>query len=150
MIYSSEKQIIDCDYVRKRSLVREFLDKFYSEVDVARSRNFTSPFPTTKKAVSEHEFRDFLENGIIDDEEMNELDGYTSPIYPGEAFGLRNLTYIVLHGNSDIPDELRPLLNYHHLKRQCDEKHRQMKQILNNLNSEDSETKEVAEEHLQR
>ena len=150
MIFSSEKQIIDCDYIRKKPMVRGFLDKFYAEIDTARARNFTSPFTASRRGVSEHEFRDFIENDLIDDDEMNELDGYTSSIYPGDAFGLRNLSYLTLRSDTDIPDDLRPLLNYHHLKKQCDERHRQMKDMLHNLNSEDKERKEIAEEHLKR
>ena len=148
MIYSREDELIDCEYVHEKSFVNGFLDKFYKEVDIARSRNFSSPLNDhfQKSMISDREFRQFNENGEIpydfyEKPEENDIE---------DAFGMRNLKYKELRHNSDVPDDILPLMNYKNLRIQCDERHRQMKQIVQDLDSHHEERRRNATEHLER
>lgn len=148
MIYSRDDELIDCEYVREKSFVKGFLHKFYNEVETARSRNFSSPLNDhfKKSMTTDREFRQFNENGDIpfdfyEKPEENEFD---------DAFGMRNLEYKQLRQDVDVPDDMLPLLNYKNLKLQCDERHRQMKNIVHDLNSDHEESRRNATDHLER
>lgn len=143
MIYSRDDELIDCEYVRQKNVVGDFLQKFYDEIAQARSRNFTS-LPNAhhiKPLVTDREFRRFTEDNIMPDD-------YFEPAE--DAFGMRNLSYAQLHKESDLPDDLKPLMNYKNLKMQCDEKHRQMQRIVHDMNGDSEERRTIAEEHLNR
>lgn len=148
MIYSRDDELIDCEYVREKSFVKGFLNKFYNEVETARSRNFSSPLNNhfKKSMTSDREFRQFTKNGEIpynfyEKPEESEFD---------DAFGMRNLEYKQLRHSTDVPDDMFPLLNYNNLKLQCDERHRQMKRIVYDLNSDHVERRRNATDHLER
>lgn len=148
MIYSRDDELIDCEYVREKSFVNGFLDKFYNEVEKARSRNFSSPLNDHFKTsmISDREFRQFNENGDIPN------DFYEKPEESDfdDAFGMRNLEYKQLRNSDDVPDDIMPLLNYKNLKLQCDERHQQMKRIVYDLSSDHEESRRNATEHLER
>lgn len=156
MIYTSDDELIDCEYIRQKKLVQDFHDKFYTEVDTARARNFTTPLIVpqhSKPLISNHDFREFIENGVVTsemEELRDNLEGFSSNAYAGEVFGMRNLTYTKLNDLKDVPSELRKWLSYHQLKEQCDNRHRQMKKIVHKLHSEDPAEKKAAKEHLER
>lgn len=143
MIYSRDDELIDCEYVRERSFVRGFLNKFYSEVESARSRNFSSSTPenydfnkspsTDRHGILPFDFQEKSDESDADD-----------------AFGMRNLEYKQLRQNADVPDDMLPLMNYKNLKLQCDERHRQMKRIVYDLNSDHEESRRNATDHLER
>ncbi|KAG4070106.1 hypothetical protein HA402_013349 [Bradysia odoriphaga] len=139
MIYSRDDELIDCEYVRERSFVKGFLNKFYDEVETARSRNFSTPqhYDIRKSMMSG-------DHGIPFDfqEKSDESDD--------DAFGMRNLEYKQLRQNADVPDDMLPLMNYKNLKLQCDERHRQMKRIVYDLNSDHEESRRNATDHLER
>lgn len=147
MIYSRDDELIDCEYVREKSFVKGFLNKFYNEVETARSRNFSSPLNNhfKKSMTSDHEFQQFTENGQIP------YDFYERPEESDDdAFGMRNLEYKQLQRNTDVPDDMFPLLNYKNLQFQCDERHRQMKSIVYDLSSDHEESRRNATDHLER
>lgn len=137
MIYSRDDELIDCEYVREKSFVNGFLNKFYDEIELARSRNFSSPQNNHHKQSMtgdrEYNFYDKPEESDTDD-----------------AFGMRNLEYKQLRHNTDVPDDMLPLMNYKNLKLQCDERHRQMKRIVYDLSSDHEESRRNATEHLER
>lgn len=140
MIYSREDELIDCEYVRERSFVKGFLNKFYNEVETARSRNFSSPqnYDFKQSLAGDHGIPfDFLGKS---DESGDDVD----------AFGMRNLDYKQLRNSADVPDDMLPLMNYKNLKLQCDERHRQMKRIVYDLNSDHEESRRNATDHLER
>lgn len=141
MIYSKEDQLIDCEYVRKKSYVNEFLQTFYNEVNMARLRNFTAP----------------PNNADMHRQQTDQLDGNYMRYNPDtdadamvDAFGLRSLEYTNVQDENDVPADMLPLMNYHSLKMQCDERHRQMKKIVHGMNSEEPESRRAATEHLER
>lgn len=67
-----------------------------------------------------------------------------------DAFGLRNLTFHHIWDEADIPDDLKPLMDYSSLKTQCDQRHEQLKRIVNNLSSTSETERNNATEHLSR
>lgn len=67
-----------------------------------------------------------------------------------DAFGMRNLTYKEIRSDSDVPEDLRILLDFKVLKMKCDKRHRQMKKYAHSLNSQNEDERSLAEEHLNR
>ncbi|XP_050095612.1 uncharacterized protein LOC126577762 isoform X2 [Anopheles aquasalis] len=167
IIYNSEGDMMDCEYVRQRSMVHQFRAQFTAEFVQARTRNFTSPFtgPARHSLVSDHEFREYIERDIVTPE-MQELqyNVFEFPASNGaassralpqtsavsDAFGMRNLTYIPLRAFEEIPEELAGLLNYQELKQRCNVRHKQLKEIASGLQSADPERQRIANEKLQR
>ncbi|XP_035793826.1 uncharacterized protein LOC118467436 isoform X1 [Anopheles albimanus] len=162
IIYNSEGEMMDCEYVRQRTMVHQFRARFTAEFAQARARNFTSPLtgPPRHSLVSDHEFREYIERDIVTPE-MQELQ-YNVFEFPAaraelpqsaaasDAFGMRNLTYIPLRALEEIPEELAGLLNYQELKQRCNVRHKQLKEIASGLQSADPERQRIANEKLQR
>ncbi|XP_053679159.1 uncharacterized protein LOC128730151 [Anopheles nili] len=162
IIYNSDREMMDCEYVRMRPLVHQFRERFSFEYRQARARNFTSPYNMAGKAgshslVSDHDFREYIEHDIVTPE-MKELQ-YNVYDFPAEvpashrsidAFGMRNLSYTVLHNRADIPADLLDQMNFHELKQKCNVRQKQLKEIATGLRSSDPEHKRIANEKLQR
>lgn len=154
MIYTSDGQLMDCEYLRQKKLIADFLNRFYAEIEVARARNFTSPLSVPRNhhsLVSDHDFREYLDNGVATPE-MEDLQYSVQEFQEGQqdAFGLRNLTFIRLESDGDVPEDLREQLNYRRLKHQCDQRHTQMRDLAHGLESSDPQEKQSAGESLQR
>ncbi|XP_039438265.1 uncharacterized protein LOC120419590 isoform X2 [Culex pipiens pallens] len=159
MIYTSDGQLMDCEYLRQKKLVADFLSRFYAEIEVARARNFTSPLSVPlnhHSLVSEHDFREYLDNGVATPEmedlqySVQEFQDGQSAAWQQDAFGLRNLTYVRLESDGDVPEDLREQLNYRRLKHQCDQRHAQMRDLAHGLESSDPQEQQTAGETLQR
>lgn len=159
MIYTSDGQLMDCEYIRQKKLVAGFRERFYGEIEQARARNFTSPLMVSKNRhslVSEHDFREFIDNGIVTSE-MEDLQYNVQEFADGQsfaadsdAFGLRNLTYIRIASEAEVPKDLQKQLNYRKMKQQCDQRHLQMKDLAHGLQSSDPQEQQTAGETLQR
>ncbi|XP_038110670.1 uncharacterized protein LOC6043500 isoform X1 [Culex quinquefasciatus] len=159
MIYTSDGQLMDCEYLRQKKLVADFLSRFYAEIEVARARNFSSPLSVPRNhhsLVSEHDFREYLDNGVATPEmedlqySVQEFQDGQSAAWQQDAFGLRNLTYVRLESDGDVPEDLREQLNYRRLKHQCDQRHAQMRDLAHGLESSDPQEQQTAGETLQR
>lgn len=159
MIYTSDGQLMDCEYLRQKKLVADFLNRFYAEIEMARARNFTSPLSVPRNhhsLVSDHDFREYLDNGVATPEmedlqySVQEFQNGQLAAWPQDAFGLRNLTYIRLESDGDVPEDLREQLNYRRLKHQCDQRHLQMRDLAHGLQSSDPQEQQTAGETLQR
>ncbi|XP_053669210.1 uncharacterized protein LOC128719609 [Anopheles marshallii] len=163
IIFNSDGQMMDCEYVRQRGMVHQFRTRFYKDFFQASARNFTSPFnglagsTRHRSLVSDHDFEQYIEHDIVTPE-MEELQ-YNVYEFPAgvpdthqtiDAFGMRNLTYIPLHAQSDIPADLLELLNFRELKQRCNVRHMQLKEIAQGLQSSDPEHQRIANENLQR
>lgn len=123
MIYSStDFDLIDCEYVERREFVEGFLKKFYDELETAdKLRNFAGLSTD-----------DYLAVDAIDDDNLDDTD----------AFGMRNLTYLHLRTDNDVPTELRTLMDYNSLKAQCDDKHEQLMHAANEVKAKQRERTE--------
>lgn len=115
---------MDCEYVRTKEFVNGFLRRFFSEVESTKAT------PLQKK--------------------YDEYVGVDDVDFSTDGFGIRTLQYKRLVEQAEIPDDMRRLMNYNGLKMQCDQRHREMKRIALNLNSEHPETRKNATEHLER
>ncbi|XP_021712770.1 uncharacterized protein LOC110681324 [Aedes aegypti] len=76
--------------------------------------------------------------------------GQSSAADAPDAFGLRNLTYIQLTSEDELPKDLHKQLNYRRLKHQCDQRHAQMRNLAHGLQSSDPQEQQTAGETLQR
>lgn len=159
MIYTSDGQLMDCEYLRQKKLIADFLNRFYAEIEVARARNFTSPLSVPRNhhsLVSDHDFREYLDNGVATSEmedlqfSVQEFQDGQSSAWQKDAFGLRNLTFVRLESDGDVPEDLREQLNYRRLKHQCDQRHSQMRDLAHGLQSSDPQEQQTAGESLQR
>lgn len=159
MIYTSDGQLMDCEYIRQKKMVHTFLHRFHEEIEQARARNFTSPLTVSKNRhslVSDHDFREFLDNGVVTSEmedlqySVQEFADGQSFAADGDAFGLRNLTYIRITSEDQIPKDLHKQLDYRRLKHQCDQRHVQMRDLAHGLQSSDPQEQQTAGETLQR
>ncbi|XP_055595427.1 uncharacterized protein LOC129746034 isoform X1 [Uranotaenia lowii] len=155
MIFTSDGQLMDCEFLRQKHTISTFRQRFYGEIEQARSRNFSSPLPVRHSLVSDHDFREFLDNGIMTSEmedlqySVQEFADGSKAALESDAFGLRNLTYIPLRDEADIPKDILKMLNFRRLKAQCDERHEKMRDIAHGLQSEDAEQRQEADQTLQ-
>ncbi|XP_055707000.1 uncharacterized protein LOC129804039 isoform X2 [Phlebotomus papatasi] len=159
-IYSGDDKIIDCEYIRQKHHIQDFISKFNRDVTMAQSHNFTN-YPSnhhqyTMPEVTKHEFREFLDNDAIppsykmafedteDFENLNEVTRQT------ERYGMRNFTFVELRQKQDIPEDLLPLLDIKSIKEQCNLRHQELQKIVGGLDSDDEDIRRNATEHLNR
>lgn len=162
MIYSADDDLIDCEYQRQKPLVREFLTKFHREIAEARARNFTVPPPVTphrqrhRNAASasaelSETLRDFHAITGVEVPATDTTPARTTVDDDGaQSFDMRSMQYVRLSGKHDIPANLRPLMQYAELKKQCDQRHTQLKRIVHEMQSSDTDRREAATENLKR
>lgn len=144
VIYSRDDELIDCEYLTRKSFVNEFTQTFYNEIYRAgKLRN--NPLLTNISMVASHQ-----EQKQQHSDEPSSDYSYFDENENQDVFGLRNLSYHQLWSESDIPDDLRPLMNYDLLKKQCDNRHEQLKHIVDGLGSNDVTERTNATEHLNR
>ncbi|XP_055692048.1 uncharacterized protein LOC129795052 isoform X1 [Lutzomyia longipalpis] len=157
-IYSGEDKIIDCEYIRQKHHIEEFISKFNGDVAMAQSQNFTNNLhhQYTMPHVTKHEFREFLDNDAIPPsyqmafEDAEDFENFNDAARKSERYGMRNFTFIELKTQQDIPLDLLPLLNIKDIKEQCTARHRELKRIVGGLDSDDEDIKRNATEHLNR
>uniref|UniRef100_A0A1L8DPY4 phospholipase A2 n=2 Tax=Nyssomyia neivai TaxID=330878 RepID=A0A1L8DPY4_9DIPT len=158
-IYSGDDKIIDCEYIRQKHHIDEFIGKFNGDVALARSQNFTNHFTNhqyTLPHVTQHEFREFLDNDAIPPsyqmafEDMEDFENLNDVARKTERYGMRNFTFIELRDQQDVPVDLLPLLDIEDIKEQCTVRHQEMKQIVGGLDSDDEDIKRNATENLSR
>lgn len=156
IIFTSEHQLIDCEYVRQRDLVKHFLTKFYREVAQAKARNFSTPLniPHPHKIhLSDHEFRQYIDNGVLASE-MDDIESNmeTSMKFEDEvdAFGLRTLVYKKLERESDLPEDIRRWMDVRSLRVMCNKRHRKMKKLALAISGDNESERNDAVEHLNR
>lgn len=133
MIYSRDDDLIDCEFLAEREFVNGFLKKFYEEIDSTdRLRNFSS------SSTVDVSYR------------PPKPDAFNLHFNDVDVFGMRNLSYIKLSTDSDVPSELLPLMDYDDLKAQCEQKHQQTLRIIKDMNSDRDADRDNATEHLNR
>lgn len=160
VIFTSEHQLIDCEYVRQREIVKHFLTKFYRDIAQAKARNFTSYsnyIPHHHKIhLSDHEFRQFIDTGVLAseiDDIQNNLDEFdTSSKFEDEVdeFGLRNVAYKKLESENDLPEDIRRWMDVRSLRVMCNKRHREMKKLAAAMSGDNESERNDAEEHLNR
>lgn len=146
MIYSRDDDLLDCEYLSNAQFVRQFVIKFYDEVYQAeKARNLSTISTSYYQPESVHHTRKFRH--YVKNEEDPAIDLKNGN---GDAFGMRNLTYHRLWTEADVPKDLLAMMDYDVLKQQCDDRHRQMQRIVNDLDSHHEDTRQNATDHLNR
>lgn len=153
IIYSSEQKIIDCEYVRQRRAINHFLKNFYKEVNHAIRKNHSTANLSHKIHLSEHEFREFIENGQVESDfddlpELKDEFGYFDDEF--EANGFSNLTYKQIDGIADVPQDMLQLLNLRQLREKCNQRHREMKKLVHAMSGTNETDRIEATEHITR
>lgn len=154
-IFNGDHQLLDCEYVRQREIVRHFINKFNLEIDQARSRNRSSPYiqPKHKVHLSDHQFRKYVETGYLS-EETDDFDksfGISMP-FDEEVYsaGLRNLSYHRINNENDLPNDLKQWMNVKDLRVQCNRRHQQLKEMALKIQSNVESERLEGEEQLSR
>lgn len=146
MIYSRDDELLDCEYLSEPKFVRQFVTKYYHEVyEAEKARNLSTTSSSHYQPESVHhniKFRHYMKNEEESTIDLTDTDG--------DAFGMRNLTYHRLWTEADVPKDLLAIMDYDVLKQQCDERHRQMQRIVNDLGSHNEDTRQNATDHLNR
>lgn len=148
--------MIDCEYVRQRHIVKHFLSKFYREVTQSKAHNYSTLYNIPhhhKVHLSDHEFRQFIENGIL----ASETDDIESSFDDNSRFedeiseyGLRNVVYKRLESENDVPEDIRRWMDVRSLRVMCNKRHRQMKELAAAMSGDNESERDEAEEHLNR
>ncbi|XP_055381744.1 zinc finger protein 287-like [Condylostylus longicornis] len=149
LIYDSTSELIDCEYIRRSDVVENFLERFYSQYDIMRLRNFTSMINIPKlksPLISNHEFNRFIEDNIIPDDYYD----LQNKIPIDDMFSAGKITYKQINNYNELPDNIKIMVNYHELKKKCNKLNQEMKKIAMDLNSQNEMKKFEATEHFVR
>lgn len=138
--------------------MRHFIRRFYSEIEQARYRNqSTLPFiPHNYKKIhlSDHQFREYVENGYLSEENAEDLEQNFGISVPFDSevssVGLRNFTMIKISNEDEIPNDLRQWMNVKQLQTQCNKRHQQLKEMALMAQSNDKRERFEGEEQLSR
>lgn len=134
IIYSRDDDVIDCEYLSDSDTSHQFIEKFYQEIhEMDKINNFGFYGPKFR-----HNFENSMSKFILDANSDDKL------------FDVRNITYQRLFSETDIPNDLLPMLSFTELKQQCDERHRHMMRVANDMSSENELVRENATQHLNR
>jgi hypothetical protein len=121
LIYGADNEIRDCEFLRQKKIVRDFLDTFRK--DLERARLSTN---------SESDYSD------IDDETGEDIHSFN------------NVTFQILDNGVPLPADLAEWLDFEDLKQRCRENHREMKALLRHRDHGTQEQKRHAKNHLER
>lgn len=142
--------------MRQRDIVRHFLTKFYREVAQAKAHNYSTSYNIPhhhKIHLSDHEFRQFIDNGILaseTDDIENSFDEASKFEDEISEYGLRKVAYKKLEDESDVPEDIRRWMDVRSLRVMCNKRHRQMKKLAAAINGDNESERDEAEEHLNR
>lgn len=156
VLSASDQKMIDCEVSRQRGLINHFLQTFYKEVNQAIARNHTFLNQPHKIHLSEHEFRELVENDALNlefDELPPSLDEFEQFEDEVSAYGFSNLTYKKVSDFNELPSDIRPWLNVRKLRQECKQRHREIKKLAVSMSTTDEEDEEEVEgvaEHLNR
>ncbi|GAB0092140.1 hypothetical protein DMENIID0001_071110 [Sergentomyia squamirostris] len=158
-IYSSDDKIIDCEYIREKHHIHDFISKFNGDVTMAKSHNFTNDHHHHQSAlptVTKHEFRDFLDNNAIPPsyqmafDDADDFESVNEIARKSERFSMRNFSYVELRDLQDIPSDLLPLMDITSITEQCNQRHEELQRIVGGIDSDDEEIRRNSTEHLNR
>jgi hypothetical protein len=121
LIYGADNEIRDCEFLRQKKIVRDFIDTFRKDIERARV-SITS------------------ENDYSESEDETEEDNYS----------FSNVTFQILDNGAPLPTDVSEWLDFDELRQRCRENHREMKRLLRHKEHGTAEQKRHAENHLER
>lgn len=157
MIFTNDGELLNCEYIRERHNIHDFIKKFNHEFKSVQRRNFSSVHALAEydmhRKISDREFLGYVENDIITPElkeiEHN-MDVLNQIPIDDEYFGMRDLQYRKLNNLFDLPDDLPQWMSVKDMRRQCDRKNRELKKIVTRMHSRNDTDRMVAKDHLER
>lgn len=142
MIHANNGEILDCDFLTGRNFNEEFIQKFYDEIQKMRKTH--RHLFESKGIARMPTFRHHLHHG----HGMPEIDRTMDS--DSELSGAVNITYLRLYSKTDIPDELRGMMNFAAIKDECDVHHQKVMQMADDLSSDSDEIVQNATNNLSR
>ena len=125
LIYSGDgAKLRDCEYLRRRDVVRKFLDTF--KLDVERARAASDP-----------------DYHMEDQQDVEEDDNVLMDTY-------RNVTFRVLKSRAELPHGVAKWLDYPALKEACKRNHHQIKELVHHKHHGTKEQRNQALQQLER
>jgi hypothetical protein len=121
LIYGADNEIRDCEFLRQKKIVRDFLQSFRKDIERA-------------------EISSSSENDYSEAEDETEEDIYS----------FRNVTFQILDNGFPLPSDISEWLNFESLKQQCEKNHREMKKLLRHKQHGTDEQKRRANSHIER
>lgn len=140
MIHAHNDEILDCDFLTGWNFNEEFVEKFYDEIQKMRKTN-RNIFGLNEN-VQMPTFRHHLRHKMPEIDKTMDNDN--------ELNGAINITYHQLYSKSDIPLDLRGMMNFAAVKDECDIYHQKVMQMADDLSSDSDEIVQNATEHLTR
>ncbi|PNF23954.1 hypothetical protein B7P43_G10045 [Cryptotermes secundus] len=121
LIYGADNEIRDCEFLRQKKIVQDFLETFRKDIERAK--------------VSINRENDYSE---IENETEEDI------------YSFNNVTFQILDNGVPLPTDLSEWLDFEDLKQRCRENHREMKRLLRHKQHGTSEQKRHANNHLER
>ena len=120
LIYGADNDIKDCEFLRQKKIVQDFLDTFRNDIERAKISSSS-------------------DDGYSENENKTE-----------DSYSLHNVTFQILDNGVPLPSDLSEWLDFEILKQRCRENHREMKRLLRHKQHGTEEQKRHANNHLER
>ena len=120
LIYGSDNDIRDCEFLRQKKIVQDFLESFRNDVERAKISSSS-------------------DTGYSETENKTE-----------DTYSLRNVTFQILDNGVPLPSDISEWLDFELLKQRCRENHRAMKKLLRHKQHGTEEQKREANNNLER
>ncbi|GFG40262.1 hypothetical protein Cfor_10084, partial [Coptotermes formosanus] len=120
LIYGTDNDIKDCEFLRQKKIVQDFLDTFRKDVERAK--------------ISSSSDKDYSESEVKTEDD----------------YSFRNVTFQILDNGLPLPSDVSEWLDFEGLKQRCKENHREMKRLLRHKEHGTEEQKRHASNHLER
>nr|CAD7204493.1 unnamed protein product [Timema douglasi] len=140
LIYGADDTIKDCEFIRQKKIVHDFLETFRDDVERARMTSTLDDERTVRVA-------------RVGDDDKTHYEDVSAALYEDaedETTGFRNVTFRVLEGGSPLPSEVAAWLDYESLKSQCKKSHQELKKLVRRQRHGTEEEKKDASDHIER
>nr|CAD7603938.1 unnamed protein product [Timema genevievae] len=144
LIYGADDTIKDCEFIRQKKIVHDFLETFRDDVERARMTS------TLGDALDEERT---VRVARVGDDDKTHYEDVSAALYEDaedQTTGFRNVTFRVLEGGSPLPSEVAAWLDYESLKSQCKKSHQELKKLVRRQRHGTEEEKRNASDHIER
>lgn len=150
--------MVDCEQIRKRTLIDQYNTQFDLEVNSMLNKSSDPHFHHEYRmpTLSEHEFNQFVQAdefpasysiAFQNEDEFNDINQINQNDRLHYAKPLSVLTNVRAN---DLPSEIKPVLELKPILEKCGAWHRHMKEIAHGLESQLEETRNNASQSLSR
>lgn len=150
--------MVDCEQIRKRSLIDQYNKQFDREVNIMQNKSSDPHFHHEYRmpALSDHEFNRFVQAdefpasysmAFQNEQEFNDINQIN---HHDRLHFAKQLSLLTNIRATDLPREIKPVLELKPILEKCGAWHRQMKDIAHGLESQLEETRTNATQSLSR